>query len=91
MTAPVLAAYAPRCGSTREVAEAVAATLREGGLEVDIQLMREMRTLEEYRAGVAAPFYMGRWRKDAQRFLSEHREALTQRSVAFFARTPGCR
>jgi menaquinone-dependent protoporphyrinogen oxidase len=35
-----------------------------------------------------APFYMGRWHKDAQRFLVEHREALTQRPVAIFALGP---
>jgi menaquinone-dependent protoporphyrinogen IX oxidase len=35
--APVLVAYATRYGSMQEVAEAVAATLSEGGLEVDFQ------------------------------------------------------
>ena len=34
MSASVLVAYASRYGSTQEVAEAVAATLRECGLEV---------------------------------------------------------
>jgi flavorubredoxin len=38
MSASVLVAYATRYGSTQEVAEAVAATLREGGLEVDVGL-----------------------------------------------------
>lgn len=89
MTASVLVAYATRYGSTREVAETVAATLRERGLEVDIQPMREVRTLEGYRAVVlGAPFYMGRWHKDAQRFPLEYREALTQRLVAVFALGP---
>src|SRR5439155_16364683 len=50
MSASVLVGYATRYGSTQEVAEAVAATLRERGLEVDIQPMREVRTLERYRA-----------------------------------------
>jgi menaquinone-dependent protoporphyrinogen oxidase len=31
---------------------------------------------------------MGRWHKDAQRFLLEHREALTERPVAIFALGP---
>jgi len=87
--APVLVAYATRYGSTHEVAEAVAATLSERGLEVDVQPMREVPTLKGYRALVlGVPFYMGRWHKDAQRFLLEHREALTQRSVAIFALGP---
>jgi hypothetical protein len=37
---------------------------------------------------LGAPLYMGRWHKDAQRFLSWHQEALTQRSVAIFALGP---
>jgi menaquinone-dependent protoporphyrinogen oxidase len=89
MTAPVLVAYATRYGSTQEVAETVAATLREGGIEVDVHPMQEVRTLEGYGAVVlGAPLYMGRWHKDAQGFLSQHREALTERPVAVFALGP---
>src|SRR5438876_8817975 len=89
MSASVLVAYATRYGSTQEVAEAVAATLRERGLEVDIQPMREVRTLERYRAIVlGAPLYLFHWHKDALHFLARYREALTQRPVAIFALGP---
>jgi menaquinone-dependent protoporphyrinogen oxidase len=89
MSDSVLVAYATRYGSTQEVAEAVAATLRESGLEVDLQPMRKVCTLDRYRAVVlGAPLYIGRWHKDAQRFLSLHQEALTQRSVAIFTLGP---
>ena len=89
MSTSVLVAYATRYDSTQEVAEAVAATLRERGLEVDIQPMRKVRTLEGYRAVVlGAALYIGRWHKDARRFLSRHREALTERPVAIFALGP---
>jgi menaquinone-dependent protoporphyrinogen oxidase len=89
MSSLVLAGYATRYGSTQEVAEAVAATLRECGLEVDIQLMRKVRTLAGYSAVVlGAPLFMFRWHKDALRFLSRHREALTERPVAVFALGP---
>jgi menaquinone-dependent protoporphyrinogen oxidase len=78
MSDSVLVAYATRYGSTREVAEAVAATLREGGLAVDLQPARKVRSLEGYRAVVlGAPIYMFHWHKDARRFLSRHRGALT--------------
>ena len=46
MSASVLVGYATRYGSRQEVAEAVAATLRGCGLEVDIQSMRKVRTLD---------------------------------------------
>jgi menaquinone-dependent protoporphyrinogen oxidase len=89
MSASVLVAYATRYGSTQEVAEAVAATLRERGFEVDIQPMREVRTLEGYRAVVlGAPLYMFHWHKDALHFLAQHRAALMQRPVAIFALGP---
>jgi menaquinone-dependent protoporphyrinogen oxidase len=89
MEARVLVAYATRYGSTQEVAEAVAATLRERGLAVDIQPIRAVRTLEGYRAVVlGAPLYMFRWHKDALQFLARHREALTHRPVAIFALGP---
>jgi menaquinone-dependent protoporphyrinogen oxidase len=85
----VLVGYATRYGSTQEVAEVVAATLRERGLAVDIQLMREVRILAGYSAVVlGVPLYMFRWHKDARRFLSRHREALTERPVAVFALGP---
>ncbi len=89
MSASVLVAYATRYGSTREVAEAVAATLRERGLEVDIRPMRDVRTLDQYRAVVlGAPLYMFHWYKDALHFLERHRQALIARPVAIFALGP---
>jgi menaquinone-dependent protoporphyrinogen oxidase len=89
MSASILVAYATRYGSTQEVAEAVAETLRERGLEVDIGPMRDVRDLDQYRAVVlGAPLYMVHWHKDALHFLARHREALTQRPVAIFALGP---
>jgi menaquinone-dependent protoporphyrinogen oxidase len=89
MSVSVLVGYATRYGSTQEVAEAVAATLREQGLAVDIQSMRQVRTLDQYHAIVlGAPLYMFHWHKDALHFLARHREALTARPVAVFALGP---
>src|SRR6266702_6311158 len=89
MSASILVAYATRYGSTQEVAEAVAATLRERGLAVDIGPMRAVRTLDQYRAIVlGAPLYMFHWHKDALQFLARHRAALTAHPVAIFALGP---
>jgi menaquinone-dependent protoporphyrinogen oxidase len=89
MSTSVLVGYATSYGSTQEVAEAVAATLRERGLAVDIQPVREVRTLAGYSAVVlGAPLLMFRWHKDARRFLSRHRKTLTERPVAVFALGP---
>ena len=78
MESKVLVAYASKYGSTQEVAEAMAATLRDCGLVVDLRPMKEVRSLAGYGAVVlGAPLYMFHWHKDAHRFLSRHREALT--------------
>jgi menaquinone-dependent protoporphyrinogen oxidase len=89
MTSSVLVGYATSYGSTQEVAEAIAATLREAGLEVDIQPMRDVRTLQEYSAVVlGAPLMAGHFHKDVGSFLKKQRQALTERPVAVFALGP---
>jgi menaquinone-dependent protoporphyrinogen oxidase len=89
MSASILVTYTTQYGSTREVAETIAATLRESGLTVVCQPMKQVRTLEGYAAVVlGAPLYMFRWHGDAKRFLSRHRQALTARPVAVFALGP---
>lgn len=89
MSGKILVAYATRYGSTQEVAEAVAATLREHELEVNLLPMREVPTLSEYtKIVLGAPLYMFHWHKDALHFLDRHREALIKRPVAIFALGP---
>jgi menaquinone-dependent protoporphyrinogen oxidase len=85
----VLVGYATQYGSTQEVAEAVAAALRETGLEVDLQLLKKVKSLDTYQAVViGAPLFMFQWHNDAKSFLSRHRQALAERPVAVFALGP---
>jgi menaquinone-dependent protoporphyrinogen oxidase len=85
----VLVGYATQYGSTREVSEAIAEVLRQGGLDVDVQPAGKVRTLEAYRAIVlGAPLMMFRWHADARRFLSRYRKTLAERPVAVFALGP---
>lgn len=89
MPASVLVTYATTYGSTQEVVEAIAATLRESGLAVDLQSMHDVRTLTGYRAVVlGAPLYMFRWHKDARRFVVRYRTALAELPAAVFALGP---
>jgi menaquinone-dependent protoporphyrinogen oxidase len=89
MSVSVLVAYATRYGSTQEVAEAVADTLRLHGLAVDVAHMTDVRSLEGYDAVVlGTAIYMFRLHKDARRFLARHSHALTSQRVAVFALGP---
>ncbi len=89
MAAFILVAYATKHGSTQEVAEMIAAVLREHAFEVEVQPASEVRALDRYGAVVlGAPLYNGRWHKDASRFLKRHRTALSERPVAIFALGP---
>jgi menaquinone-dependent protoporphyrinogen oxidase len=89
MSDTILIAYATRYGSTQEVAEKIAATLRECGLRVDVQPVKQVLTLNDYRAVVVgAPLYMFDWLKEAREFLSRHRASLEEMPVAIFALGP---
>ena len=89
MTAQVLVAYATKYGSTRGVAEAIASRLAEQGMDVDLQPVGEVRSLDRYDAVVlGAPIYIGRFIGDAQQFLSRYQTALAERRVAVFALGP---
>ena len=88
-TRSILLAYATRYGSTQEVAETIAAALRQAGFEVDVQPMQEVKRLDNYDAVVlGAAIYNARWHSDAHLFLSQHQEMLKQLPVAIFALGP---
>lgn len=89
MVGKILVAYATRYGSTKEVAESIAATLHENGLAVEIQPLRDVRSLESFSAVVmGAPLQMFRWHKDALQFLTRFQETLGKLPVAVFALGP---
>ena len=86
----ILVAYATKNGSTREVAEAIAATLDNRGVAVDVHPARSIRGSV---AGwnlvvVGAPIYSGRWHRDAHRFLKRHRDELRQIPIVVFEMGP---
>lgn len=85
----VLVAYASKRGSTAEIAETVAATLRREGLKVCLEPAGEVRNLERYDAVVlGSAVYMKRWQGDARHFLKKHRKALRQKPFWVFSSGP---
>ena len=82
-------AYATKRGSTREVAESVAATLCALGLEAECRPAAEVEDLDGYAAVVlGGALYMGRWHADARDFLKRPRRLLATLRLAVFAMGP---
>jgi menaquinone-dependent protoporphyrinogen oxidase len=89
MSNTILVGFATKYGSTQEVAESIAETLRKEGVKVDLQPLRKVKSLDGYQGVVlGAPLYMFRWHSDAHHFLSQHRKALAAVPVAVFALGP---
>jgi menaquinone-dependent protoporphyrinogen oxidase len=84
-----LIAYATKHESTHEVAEDVAAVLRDAGLDVEVRPAAAVKDLGPYDAVVlGAALYMGRAHKDARHFLRDHRAALAERPVFIYGMGP---
>jgi menaquinone-dependent protoporphyrinogen oxidase len=89
MTPTVLIAFATKHGSTREVAEAVAARLQVHGLATQVRAAGDVAALDGYDAVVlGSAIYMGRLHEDARTFLRRHREGLAARPLAVFGMGP---
>lgn len=87
--ADLLITYGTRYGSTKEVAESIAQTLRDTGLSIDLKPASEVQSLAGYRAVVVgAPYFIGKLQKDVPAFLERHRAELEKMPVALFTLGP---
>lgn len=85
----VLVAYATKYGATKEIAEEIGNVLRQAGLLTDVLPVNKVRDLNPYRAVIlGSAVYIGRWRKEAVKFLQVHEPALTERQVWLFSSGP---
>jgi menaquinone-dependent protoporphyrinogen oxidase len=89
MSPNILVAYATSHGSTQEIANVIAETLRSNGLTVELRTLRSVQSLEGYRGLViGAPLYMFRWHNDARSFIKKYQKTLNSLPVAVFAGGP---
>ena len=82
----ILVTYATRTGSTFGVAEAIAETLREHDLAVDVVPVQEVTDLSSYQAVIAGSAIQNRqWLPEAAQFVQKHQAELSQKPFAMFA------
>lgn len=80
----ILVSYITHSGTTRDVAEAVAEEMSKAGCGVDLCLMDQVTSLEEYDAVVlGAPMIVG-WHRSALAFLRSHKAELEKKPLALF-------
>lgn len=89
MAARVLVAYATKLGSTREIAEAIAQVLRDGGHRAAAVACREVTSLDDWDAVVlGSALYAAFWQRDARRFVERFHAELKTRPLWLFSSGP---
>ena len=84
-----LIAYASKHGSTAEIAERIAATIRGEGHDVQALRASAVRDVTGFGAVVAgSAVYMGHWMKDATEFIGRQRSELGSRPLWLFSSGP---
>ena len=82
----VLVAYTSRAGSTRGVAERIAARLRSNGRDVHLDPLLGREEVYRFEAVVlGSPIYSGAWEADAVDFLLRNARALAGRPLWTFS------
>jgi len=86
---PVLVAYATKHESTAEIAEHIAAAMRDAGHTAEARQASEVDDLSGYGAVVlGSAVYAGRWGKEARAFARRHEHALQEMPVWLFSSGP---
>jgi len=89
MSDRVLVAYGSKHGATAEIAEAIGEVIREAGLDVDVLSAGAVKDLAPYAAVVlGSAVYVGKWQKEAVKFLEAQAAGLAQRPVWLFSSGP---
>jgi len=85
----VLVTYASMYGATEEIANRIAATLREAGIVVEVAPVQKVVDAARYDAFViGSAVYFGSWLKDAVRFTERNHANLSARPVWLFSSGP---
>jgi menaquinone-dependent protoporphyrinogen oxidase len=85
----VLVTYASKYGATKEIAEKIGAVLRQAGISTDLMSVEQVRDIAPYQAVIlGAAVYIGKWPKEAVKFLQANEPILAGRMVWLFSSGP---
>ena len=85
MPGRILIAYASRCGSTGEIAEAIGQTLCGTGVPTDVRLVKNVDVLSPYHAVIlGSAVRAGKWLPEAVAFVKKHQDTLSRIPLAYF-------
>jgi menaquinone-dependent protoporphyrinogen oxidase len=85
----MLIAVSSKHGSTREIAESIAETIREAGVEVEVADAEDVESVVPYDAVVVgSAIFMGRWMGPARTLVNRSVDALRSRPVWLFSSGP---
>ena len=89
MDIQILVAYATKYGATAEITEKIGQVLRQAGLPTDVLPVDRVSDLTPYEAVVlGSAVYIGKWRKEAVKFLQANEIMLAERQVWLFSSGP---
>lgn len=89
MNRNILVTYASKYGATKEIATKIGKVLRQAGLQIDVLPVDGIRDLETYKAVIlGSAVYVGKWRKEAVKFLQTNEKILADRPVWLFSSGP---
>jgi len=81
----ILVAYASKCGSTGQVAQAIGQALANAGATVDVRPLNKVSDLSAYRAVVlGSAIRQAKWLPEAAKFVAAHQPALSRVPTAYF-------
>jgi menaquinone-dependent protoporphyrinogen oxidase len=89
MDKKILVAYATKYGSTAGIAQKIGEVLTNSGWDTDVLPVDRVRTPDLYAAVVlGSAVYIGKWRKEAAKFLEVNEKMLMERPVWLFSSGP---
>lgn len=81
----ILITYASACGSTAEIAHAIAQEFCDNAATVDVCSVEDVKNIDDYRTVIlGSAVRMGTWLPKAVKFLEKNLDALEGKTIAFF-------